>query len=1134
MEFSEAPSPVSAGGSSSVILERDPVTGEVLEIEGDITELLGLHPSDLTTATALIDRVHADDRPHVAPATGDSDTLLYRLRHADGSHVWVSEQLASINETGVVLSQLQVIESTVRHAQLQETVSRLSDAVAIYELGDDGPNSSTRSLLVVAANDAGIEVLGHPGDTVQVGDLPEFNLPEDNSPEESDFVALLADVIITGSPVALVVHDEDDGYPSTISVERLDQTTAVLMQRAYVELEGTANTSSALAGALTETGGVETTEDSKGQSDSVALSGLLQLLGDNPNPLEILNGLAEHFASECSTWAVDVDAGTAERTRCDAAAELPEFIELSKAALERLSDLDLPVTHPDPAVVALQRRLGSRTPADGTHLAVAPLPSGEIFLAERSETWDTSSLEQFGLVAGLANVATEASAAAIVDDSAAVAGQIDELLQRERFIGSITRGLLAATAGTFDTVISELRTELHQRFDVSDIELWMHSDHTDATLCGGRWTTNGTVKDTIDSTIDSTIDRARWVHAVPCDGTTGFCGAVRFVSGDAQWDTDTLQALDAVAELIWEVHSRIQSERRLAGAFLHAPVAVTVLDPGGIVTSCNDKYADFLGFENTNELVGTPLTRHATIDGRQQIEHLLASTSDATADVPFRRSDENIVWGRVRVSAPAAEEQPASQDAADISSIVHIEDVTENILKQRALEYRVEHDDLTLLATRQRLTTALAEVTKSRDTDSSSVGTSHRDASGHRATLLLIDLDTFETTRSRYGRDQADQVLRVVADRLRTLVRPADLVARTGPAEFGILLHGDESDASALAERLLSSITEPVLVRNTEISATANIGITAILDTDQVSSVLRKADNALDAAKGAGRLRTATFDTALFEQLERDERLEADLADAISSGQIAMHYQPEVSLRTGELLSFEALARWDHPEFGMLDSIEFVAHAERIGLIRDIDELALAEACQQMELWQRQYPGRVRSIRVNISGSSVRSTSYVEHIRTTVAAYNITPDTLWFEISEDELLQDGEAPLEQLEAIKTIGCNILIDDFGHGLSSFAVLRRLPVDALEIAPALIGALGADPDASTIVAATIQLAQTLGLECVAEGVENVTQVMELIELGCQRAHGFLFGEATKAEELSELINEGRINIYDANEG
>lgn len=1129
---SSAPTPSSR--LSGVALERDPVTGEVLGVDGAISTLLGLEPEELLTPTALIDRVHADDRSHVAPATGDSDTLLYRLRNADGSHVWVSERLDSVNDTGGVVSHLEVIETSVRHAQLQETLHRLTDAVVIFELGDDPDGSHStagRSVVVVAANEAGEHILGQPGTELTLGDKPELN------GEDGDFIELLTEVIVTDTPIAVVLNVDEAGHPSTISVERLDDTTAVLIERVYIELDGVQSSSTGLITSTSMPDDTTPQDTSSLDPTSVAQSGLLKLIGESPNPLEILNGLAEHFSSECSTWALDLEAGTAQRTRCDEAAELPEIIELSTAALERLTELEEPVTQPDPAVAAVRLRLGSRTGENGASLAIIPLPNGEIFLAERTDAWDNQSLEQLGLVAGFATVATEANAALATDDLPVVTVRPDELLERERFIGVVTRSLLTASANNFDEIISQLRSELDDRFDVADIELWTRNSETDTTCCDESWTSG---LDTSNDPLSDVV--ARWVHVVPCDAiatdTTSneLCGAVRFVASHSQWDTDTLQAFDAVAELLWQVYARVRNERRLAGAFLNAPVAVTVLEADGTISSYNRKYADFLGFEDAAELTGTALNRHATIDGRQQIGRLLAG-EETTSDVPFRRKDDTIVWGRVRVATDADGTAEDSTPRGS-GSIVHIEDVTESILKQRALEYRVEHDDLTLLATRQRLTSAIAEITRAtnqdeQDADEQNFSGEHSQGE-NRATLLLIDLDTFESIRSRYGRDQADQVLRVVADRLRTLVRPSDLVARTGPAEFGILLRGDESDASALAERLLTNISEPVLVRTTEISTKANIGITSIVETDQVSSVLRKADNALDAAKGAGRLRSATFDTALFEQLEREERLEADLADAISSGQIVMHYQPEVSLRTGELLSFETLARWDHPELGMLDADEFVAHAERIGVVRDIDELALAEACQQMQTWQTHFPGRVRSIRVNISGTSIRSNSYIDTIRETISAHNIEPSSLWFEISEDELLRDNEIPAEQLDAIKSIGCKILIDDFGHGLSSFAVLRRLPVDALEIAPALIQSLGADPDASTIVAATIQLAQTLGLECVAEGVENITQMQELIELGCQRAHGFLYGPATVAGEFGDIINEGRINVYDANEG
>ncbi len=1074
-----------------VTIERDPLTGKVHDIVGDTTALLGVDATELLNDSGFVNRVHSADLAHVAPAVSDSDTLLYRLRHADGSHVWVAEQLGAFSDQhdGAVISQLAPAETTVRLAQFSGAINRFSEAVAIFELGDT-PDSTQQSVIVVAANEAGAELLGEPGQTLTAGDLETLN------GDDGDFVTMLATVIGDQEPFACILGDGTGQQSSTLSAECIDQASGLVLVRRYETNAGEATDHTPMAAA----------EQLDEEIAALAL--------DTKNDFDVLNNLIDYFdLTSCSTWHLEPDNGRAERLLCDDDSELPAGLDLSGAALHRLSQISTAVTSPDPAVEALRRRLDEqdRDGIAGRNLAIVPRESDEILVADANTVWTEDRLAKLLLAADLLGARRP------VEDHAAtrssqLASHTSELLHTDApatLFDSIEPSGTDEPTKTLALIGEELRAELEERFDVEEVEIWTLDSAAATTTCAEFWAS-------ASESLGATFDAPRWVHVVP--QTTGTaCGAVRFVSSTAQWNTEALLSLDTVADQIWQNHQATastttpQTSGAMSAAFENAPLAAAVLSPDGTMTACNQRCATFLGSTDRDDLVGTALSHHATIDGRQQLSALLRGDAEISLDVPFRRLDDTIVWGRVHVSTFLTEQgQP--------QTIANIEDVTDSILRQRALEYRVEHDDLTLLATRQRLTTSLAEL----------------DVTDHSpATLLLIDLDAFESIRDRYGRDQADQVLRVVADRLRTLVRPTDLVARTGPAEFGILLDGDESDALALADRLLKSISDPVLVRHTEISTTANVGITSIAATDQVSSVMRKADNALDAAKSTGRLSSATFDNALFEQLEREERLEADLNDAISSGEIVMHYQPEVSLRTGELLGFETLARWEHPEFGLLESEEFVAHAERIGVIRDIDELALRTACQQMADWQQAYPDRVRNIRINVSGTSIRSTSFLEILEGSLAEHHIADNAFWLEVSEDDLLQDEGAPIDHLNTIKDLGCKVLIDDFGHGLSSFAALRRLPVDALEITPALVGALGADPDANTIVSATIQLAQTLGLECVAEGVETHQQMHELIELGCQRAHGFLYGAPAPGERYNEIIREGRIDVFDSKE-
>ncbi len=1097
---------------SSVEIERDPLTGDVLAVHGDIESLLGVSAADLTEPGALLELVHQSDRDRMAPAVSDTDTLTYRVKNNTGRHVWISEKLrdASTANPGAVVSELRNVDAKITAVRLAEALDRFTDAVVIFELAE-----TPGTLTVVACNDAGAELVAPAGEQVTVGQIPEL------AGEDGDFVDLLSGVITDQEPFAFIVSGGENVAASTLTAECLDAHTGLVLLRQYTS----PITESAFDGVVEATDPEPTAVD---ESDRSAVSFFTDLQREATTGGEPLELMMSHLGlSSISEWELSLEAGTATLTSAAPETDLPDTLDLSGAAIHRLEHMSGTASRPDPAVVAVQRRLDA---PDG--IAVARLASTDeteptkIVVAIRTAAWSDIDLDQFEFATtllthqatetqsleddetGAARAGEVAQATEEAANAQATAAELAELLDRERFIGSVTRTLLAATTETLSSQVMQLTNILRDRFDVEHVELWQFDERDDATHCADRWS-------------ELTIESPSWIHVSPQQSDES-CGAVRFVSSTSTWTTDELLALDAVGELVWSVCERVEAGRQFTSAFEHAPVAVVICTTDGTIAEWNDRYLDLVGYDangHSGSLRGVSFARFATIDGRAQLAELTDAASnpdstdeECTADVPFRRTDESVAWGRVHMA------QAKSAASEDIF-IAHIEDVSDTMMRQRALEYQVGHDDLTLLATRQRLTQALADTCANPDAV---------------ATLLLIDLDRFENIRDRYGRDQADQVLRVVADRLRTLVRPEDLVARTGPAEFAILLSGDESDASALATRLLSNIADPVLVRHTEILTTANIGIAAIAEADQTTTVLRKADNALDAAKGAGRLASATFDTALHEQLLRDERLEADLGDAIGSGAITMHYQPEVTLRTGELQGFEALARWDHPEFGMLESTEFVAHADRIGVIRDIDDLAVDTAATQMALWQRQFPDRVRNVRVNVSGTSIRSQSFIDRLKKVLTEHEITPSSFWIEVSEDELLGNGEPPLDQLAAIKDIGCKILIDDFGHGLSSFSMLRRMPVDALKIEPALIRSLGLDPDAGTIVSATIQLSRTLDLECVAEGIETHAQATELIELGCQWGHGHLFSPALPAAEFSTVITEGRVEAFDRHDG
>jgi diguanylate cyclase (GGDEF)-like protein/PAS domain S-box-containing protein len=423
------------------------------------------------------------------------------------------------------------------------------------------------------------------------------------------------------------------------------------------------------------------------------------------------------------------------------------------------------------------------------------------------------------------------------------------------------------------------------------------------------------------------------------------------------------------------------------------------------------------------------------------------------------------------------------------------------------LAHQALHDPLTGLANRALLVDFLERSMNRRRQD-------HRGLA-----LLFIDLDRFKWVNDSLGHRAGDELLRAVAHRLTSTVRPSDLVARLGGDEFVVVIDGvvDPREPVRVARRIQGELGTPLVIEGTEVVTTGSIGIamttSAVTNAD---GLLRDADSAMYLAKANGRNRFEIFDTVLRTQASEKLRMESALRRAIDEGGIEVFYQPELDLDSGEIVGFEALARWNHPTEGRLAASAFIELAEETGLIVDLGEWVLRQACLQAGRWRRDRPGRPLKLRVNLSGRQFAHADLLEQVVRALTAADLEPSNLCLEITETALMDDPARGLVVLDDLRGLGIELAIDDFGTGYSSLAYLKRLPVDVLKIDRSFVDGLGDDPDDTAIATAIISLARSLGMRVVAEGVETRRQLDELRRLGCDRAQGYLFARPAPPAE------------------
>jgi len=428
-----------------------------------------------------------------------------------------------------------------------------------------------------------------------------------------------------------------------------------------------------------------------------------------------------------------------------------------------------------------------------------------------------------------------------------------------------------------------------------------------------------------------------------------------------------------------------------------------------------------------------------------------------------------------------------------------------------AKEHQALHDALTGLPNRELF----------RDRIDQAIRASRR--SGEVAVVMIMDLDHFKEINDTLGHHHGDLLLQEVSHRLEAALRDSDTVARLGGDEFGVLLPrvGNSQDATNVAQQLLVALREPFVLEGMRLEIDASIGIALYpVHGEDVEMLNQRADIAMYSAKQAGR-GYQIFEPELDRHSPRRLALAGGLRSAINQGEIKLYYQPKADLRTGSIVGVEALARWDHPEFGIVGPSEFVPIAEQTGLITPLTSHVLDVALRQIRAWSE--TGLELTIAVNLSARSFLDTQLAVEIPRLLARWEVRAEQLELEITESMLMTDPARAEATLARLSQIGLTLSVDDFGTGYSSLANLKRLPVDVIKIDKSFVMEMAVDASDAAIVRSTIELAHNLNLRVVAEGVESEDAWRHLEALGCDYAQGYYLSRPLPAEAATRLIRE-----------
>jgi diguanylate cyclase (GGDEF)-like protein/PAS domain S-box-containing protein len=511
------------------------------------------------------------------------------------------------------------------------------------------------------------------------------------------------------------------------------------------------------------------------------------------------------------------------------------------------------------------------------------------------------------------------------------------------------------------------------------------------------------------------------------------------------------------------------------------------------------------------QIEGTALPDLAAPQGRREVSRALARMREHAGPThyedlwQFRRRDGHGVQLQVRCS-------DLREDSTVGGLVLTMRDVTEQRQLEDELKYRAFHDSLTGLPNRllfqDRAAHALAQARRT----------------GRITGVLFVDLDDFKVVNDTMGHAVGDQLLAATGARLGAAVRESDTAARLGGDEFALIIEQvqDSAEVEALAERVVQAFSDPFALPGGAVITTVTVGVATTEDSSDVDELLRHADLALYAAKAAGKRQWRRYQSALSTGMIRRRELQAALEDAVSNSAFALAYQPIVKLTSGEIVGFEALVRWPHPQWGMMMPGEFISLAEETGQIVPLGAWVLRQATADMADWRDEFPDEPAPyVSVNVSARQFRARGFVDSVAQALAASGLAPSALTLELTESALLNRDEQMHNDLVELKLIGLRLAIDDFGTGYSSLSYLRELPIDVLKVDKSFVDGVTSSAQQLALVEGIIGIAKKLDLEVIAEGIETEAQRETLVAMGCRYGQGYLLAMPADVGQTEMLI-------------
>ncbi|MBD2502070.1 EAL domain-containing protein [Anabaena azotica FACHB-119] len=574
------------------------------------------------------------------------------------------------------------------------------------------------------------------------------------------------------------------------------------------------------------------------------------------------------------------------------------------------------------------------------------------------------------------------------------------------------------------------------------------------------------------------------------------------------------QKIEEALRIAYASEALHQSETRFRRAIFDAPLPMMLHTEDGEVLLINHVWTEITGYSIDEIQTVADWTKKASGNLEQKKE------SDIE---PLHNLDGRIAEGEYSIKISTGETRIWDFHSATLGKlpdgrnlvITTAFDVTQRKQTEAQLRQNAFYDRLTGLANRalfmEHLQHALQQTKRQKD---------------YLFAVLFLDLDRFKVINDSLGHLKGDQFLITIAKRLAACIRSTDIAARLGGDEFTILLEDiqDVSDAIKVAERIQKELKLPLKLDGQEVFTSASIGIalSSTVNYDHPEQLLRDADTAMYRAKALGKSRYALFNRDMYANALLRLQLEADLRRALERQEFKVYYQPIISLMSGDIVGFEALLRWQHPERGLLNAVDFIALAEETGLIVDIGYWVLYEACRQMQSWQINYPQRsFMRMSVNLCAKQFSQPNLIEQIRQILQSTGLDANCLGLEITEGVIVENADEATATLLKLRELGIEILIDDFGTGYSSLGRLYSFPVNVLKIDRSFVNPLASDRRNQEIIEIIVTLANKLGMSAIAEGVETQEQVTILSKLGCKSVQGYFFSHPLPSLEAAALI-------------